>query len=174
MPFFLRGRCFFLFLTEPRRSLWTSPLPPPRGCWGTLGLYLCHHYSILGGLVETPFVAYWPRLWGCARWIKKKPLIVFTFQEVKCFSNQKQKDFAQAGQACISVKGETTELCLPRPLCISPWVSLPPPHHVWNLPFLIFLQETFWPGPALSCTHSVVGVKAARQGAPVCEEQGWF
>lgn len=156
---------FSLFLTVPRRSLWTSflspPPPTPEDAGAPWALYLCHHSLAQGGLVATPTVAYWRQIWGCARWIKKKPLIVFTFQEAKCFSNQKQKDLAQAGQAHISVKGETAKLWL----SLQALVHFPrglTPCHALSLPFLILLLEASRPDPALFCIQSVMGKKAGK------------
>lgn len=159
---FLWDKCLFSSQGCISPSFWQSPedrcehpsAPSPQGSWATVALCHCHHYSAQGGPVDTPFVACLRQLWGCARWIKKWPLIVFTFQEAKCFSNQKQKDLAQADQAHISVKGETVKLSLsPKALCISHWAS--PPCHALSSPFLIFLLETSRLGLALFCMQSV-------------------
>lgn len=174
MPFFLGGMCFSLFLTEPRGSQWTSFLSLPLGAQGHTGPVSLPSLLHWGRLVETPVVTCWRQFQGCARWIKKRPLVAFTFQEAKCFSNQKQKDLAQAGQTLISVKEGATQLSLSPPdPDVFPTASYLPPCHMVSLPFLIFL-ETLW--LALLSLHPECdwGWRQAKQRAPVSEKPGSF
>lgn len=150
------------------------PVPPPWGSWATLALYHCHHHSARGGLVETPLVTCWHQFQRCARWIRKRPLVVFTFQEAKCFSNQKQKDLAQAGQTLPSLSGKDyktftclqTQMYFPLDLtslsyCKPSYPDLLP----WKLvaePCSVLYPEYDWEW------------RQAKQRAPVSEEQGWF
>lgn len=60
----------------------------------------CHHDMVQEGPGETPFVLCGCQHWGC------------TFQDAKCFPNQKQKDLVRWVGIHISVKGETANLSL--------------------------------------------------------------
>lgn len=166
MPFFspLRGMCFF-FLPEPRIPVNILPLSP-LGILGHTGPASLPSLLCPERPGRNSFVAFWSQSQGCLRWIKNSPLIVFTFQEVKCFSNQKQRYLTQVGQAHMFVKEETMKF----PHCslsdISHWASSTYQR------FKPSLLEMSWPGPALFYIQRVTeDERQARQRDPTVKNK---
>lgn len=172
--FFLRGMCFSLFLTEPRRSLWTSFLSLPLGILGHNGPVSLPSSLRPGRTGRNSLRDLLTSILKMCKMDYEKALNSFYSSGSQMFFKSEAKGLAQAGQALISVKEDTMKLSLsPQALMYFPRgltslscfkLSLPdlPP---WNL--------VARPCPALypECDR---GWRQIRQRMSVCEEQGWF